>query len=95
MTIPQIFALVGVPSMATVIGFLIKLAIDVKIMMEAIQAQMRKDLMSDYNKYMKQGYIEDEDMLEWENRYQKYHRLGKNGIMDAKRENLLDLPNHT
>lgn len=93
MTIPQILALLGVPSLATIIGYLVKLAKQVKILMKAQQAQMRAQLLDKYNQYMRDGYISDEDLTEWENQYQSYHALGQNGVMDDRRKKLFALPN--
>ena len=32
-------------------------------------------------------------MEDWENQYKAYHSLGENGILDSRREQLLQLPN--
>lgn len=92
MTIPQILSIIGVPSIITIIGFLVKLARQVKILMKAQQAQMRSALLQLYYKYTSQGWIYQDDLDDFENQYQSYHALGKNGVMDAKREEILKLP---
>ncbi len=92
-----ILSLLGIPSIFAMVTWCFKeckkLTKTLKILMEAQQKQMARDLTVDYKEYMKQGYIEDEDLELWEENYQKYHSLGANGIMDAKREKLFTLPN--
>lgn len=60
--------------------------------MQAQQADMRTKLLADYNRFKKQGYVEQEDLDEWENRYQAYHELGQNGVLDSRRADLMTLP---
>lgn len=92
-----ILAFIGVPSLITSAGFCwrsCKMFSDkIDILMNAVQKQMRRDLMNDYHKYIKQGWVSDDDLEEWESAYQAYHNLGVNGIMDSKREELMRLPN--
>lgn len=64
----------------------------IDVLMKAHQVQLRKSLMQDYIKYMKLGCIEYDDLQMWEDTYQSYHSLGQNGIMDAKRDEILKLP---
>ena len=64
-----------------------------KILMQAQQAQMRRDLLNDYHGYMQQGWIDDGDLETWINAYDKYHELGINGVLTARRDELLKLPN--
>lgn len=60
--------------------------------MKSQQAQMRTKLLELYHFYMNQGFISEDDLEDWENQYQAYHELGKNGVLDARREQLLKLP---
>lgn len=87
----------GVPTIGAMTVWCIRACLhftkELKIIREAIQSNMRKDLLKEYKQYKSQGYVEDDDLQEWENRYQKYHLLAENGIMDAKRQELLMLPN--
>lgn len=63
-----------------------------KILMQAQKAQMRAQLLKDYTFYMRQGYISQLELDEWENQYQAYHQLvGPNGILDDRRINLFKL----
>lgn len=91
----DIMALVGFPSVFACIVFFfnacVKFGKQMKILMNAQQKQMRRDLTLDYHKYMKDGKIDDDDLDMWEQAYQAYHALGENGIMDARREQLIKL----
>ena len=95
--IVYILTFIGVPSLITSAGFCWracrKFSTKLDILMNAVQKQMRRDLMNDYHKFIKQGWISDDDLEEWESGYQAYHNLGVNGIMDSKREELMRLPN--
>lgn len=62
------------------------------ILMGAVQAQMRSDLLRQYYKAKEQGFISSEDLDEWENQYQSYHALGQNGVLDKRRDELFDMP---
>lgn len=65
----------------------------VKVLMDSQQAQMRSQLLKDYKMYKQRGWVDLDELDDWENAYQKYHCLGANGIMDAKRDELMKMPN--
>ena len=87
--------IIGVPTLfAVVVWFgrmVIKFGRQMKILMDAQQKQMRRDLTLDYHKYIQAGYIDDDDLDMWESAYQAYHALGVNGIMDSRRDALIQL----
>lgn len=56
------------------------------------QATCRNDLEEMFAIAEKQGWCSNEDKQKFEATYQAYHLLGKNGVMDAKREKLLAMP---
>lgn len=60
--------------------------------MKAVQAQMRSELLQKYYKAKERGCISSEDLDDWENLYQSYHALGKNGVLDQRRKELFNLP---
>ena len=95
--IVYVLTVIGVPSLITSAGFCWrachKFSHKLDILMNAVQKQMRESLMEKYHFFMKQGWIADDDLQEWEASYQAYHALSVNGIMDSKREDLLRLPN--
>lgn len=88
-------ALFGVPSLFACATYFIRACVKfskkIDILMNAQQKQMRRELMIDYRKYVEQGYVEDDDLDMWEASYQAYHALGKNGIMDDRRQRLIAL----
>jgi hypothetical protein len=88
-------AIFGVPSLFALasyfVGACVKFSKKIDILMNAQQKQMRRELTMDYHKYIEQGYIEDDDLDMWEASYQAYHTLGKNGIMDDRRQRLIAL----
>lgn len=63
------------------------------VLMSSQQAQMRAVLVDKYEQHVTDGWISISQLTEWDNQYQQYHLLGGNGIMDAKRHDLLQLPN--
>ena len=46
------------------------------------------------NIYMIDNNISAENKQRFENTYNSYHALGKNGVMDAKRDKILAMPEH-
>lgn len=95
--IVSIMGMIGIPSLFVIasgcVRFCIKHAKQINILMKAQQEQMKSELFEKYKKYMKQGWIDLEDLEVFESSYQAYHALGKNGVMDSKRDELLRLPN--
>lgn len=106
-TLYQWISIIGVPSIVSMVAWSVKQIMNIRkenskrnkeqeakidLLMAAHQIQLRDSLMSKYKKYMKYGGITAEDMELWESMYQSYHSLGKNGIMDTRREQLLQLP---
>ncbi len=93
--IASVMALIGVPSLFSCSVYFaracVKFSRKVDILMNAQQKQMRRELTLDYHKYMAEGKIDDDDLDMWEASYQAYHELGKNGIMDSRRADLIKL----
>lgn len=89
--------ILGIPSIFAMTMWCIRACIrftkQLGVLMEAQQAQMRSLLIAQYKDFIKQGWIEVDDLDAWENQYQKYHVLGVNGVLDQKRQQLLTLPN--
>ena len=92
----KILNIIGIPSLVVMAGWCVKKTIQfgkaIKILADAQQKQMRRDLMADYHRFKRQGFIEEEDLDTWEAAYQAYHALGANGVMDARREDLIKMP---
>lgn len=95
MSILQWMTILGLPSLFTimcfVVGWLRSQGKKINILMKAIQSQMRSELLSDYYRFKSAGYISSDDLDDWENRYQAYHSLGKNGVLDKRRDELFSL----
>ena len=88
-TIEHIVSFIGFPALWAAFGVLIKrtFALD-----HGVQAMLRDRLRYLYKYYARQGYVDLDDRDDWENMYQQYHALGKNGVMDDIRNKLLALP---
>jgi hypothetical protein len=93
--IVDFLAALGVPSLFFLALYFAKACIKFgkkqDILANAIQKMMRRDLTQDFHKYMKQGYIEDDDLDMWMAAYKAYHELGNNGVMDSRKEDLIKL----
>lgn len=63
-----------------------------EIMKKGIQALLRHELYSVYNEWIVKGYCPNEIKNDFENMYQQYHALGKNGVMDSLRNEIQNLP---
>jgi len=92
-------ALLGIPSIFTMIAGVVvairKAVKHIDILQRAQKAQMRSQMLKQYEEYMKQGYIEQIYLDDWLNQYDAYHHLvGNNAVLDARKEDLIHLPNH-
>ena len=85
----KIITIVGFPTIAAGFAYLIRRIMAIE---HGVQAVLRDRLRYLYKTYKKAGYADLDDKDDWENMYQQYHTLGKNGVMDATREKLLALP---
>ena len=88
-------AVLGVPTILAVVVALTKkvgkYSSQIKVLMNAQQAQMRSQLLKDYYTYTKRGYVLESELEDWESQYQAYHSLGANGILDSRRDALMKL----
>ena len=57
-----------------------------------LQALLRSQMISDYNKYSEKGFAPVYARDNFENCWKQYHSLGCNGVMDDLHEKFLDLP---
>lgn len=69
---------------------------DIKLMIEilkkSMQSILRHELYEMYYKFMKKGFATSEEKQDFENLWNNYHNLGKNGVMDKYRDKVLSLP---
>lgn len=59
---------------------------------EGIQALLRAQMISEYNKALDKGYAAIYAKENFENVWKKYHALGVNGVMDDIHERYMSLP---
>lgn len=57
-----------------------------------VQALLRAQMINDYNHYQGKGYAPIYARQNFENCWQQYERLGKNGVMDDLHKKFLALP---
>ena len=57
-----------------------------------IQALLRAEMISSYNKYNDLGYAPIYAKESFENVYKNYHSLGLNGVMDSIKDTFMALP---
>lgn len=80
---------IGFPTIAAFLTYIIR---RIRALDYGIQAVLRDRLRYLYKTYAKQKYVNLDDREDWENMYQQYHSLGRNGVMDDVRKKLLELP---
>lgn len=57
-----------------------------------LQALLRSQMISDYNKYSEKGFAPVYARDNFENCWKQYHSLGVNGVMDDLHMKFLELP---
>lgn len=62
------------------------------LLKKGVQILIRDELRVGYDKWIAKGYAPPEYKKDLEDKYQIYHTLGQNGIMDHRREIFLNLP---
>lgn len=65
---------------------------DMAKLKKGVQVTCRNDLEELYATADKNKYCSSEDKNRFESAYWAYHDLGKNGVMDAKRDKILAMP---
>jgi len=96
MTLYQVLCLIGVPSLATIVGWIYKNLKknddETHAVKLGIQALLRSQMISDYNHWSSKGYAPIYARENFENCWKQYHSLGVNGVMDDIHEKFMDLP---
>ena len=97
MTIFNWLVLLGMPTLFTTLwAYLVKKIrhsdTQTKALQLGVQALLRERLIHSYRKFFKLGYVDYNDRLNDENKYQQYHSLGKNGVMDDMHLRFMHLP---
>lgn len=98
MTIYQWLCLVGFPAIfSSIIGYFIgkakKQRKEAKALGHGVQALLRAQMISDYNKYMEKGYAPIFAKQNFENLWTQYEALGENGVMSGLHNDFMHLPN--
>lgn len=97
MTVYQWLCLLGVPAViARIFKYLHTLikhnSEDSKALKAGVQALLRSQMISDFNKWSERGYAPIYARENFENCWKQYHSLGVNGVMDDLHEKFLELP---
>ena len=58
-----------------------------------VQAMLRAQMISEYNKAKDKGYAPIYAKENFQNMWDNYHNLGANGVMDAIKDEYLAMPN--
>lgn len=90
MSLYQILCLFGFTTVfLAVIKFIINQIKGVRL---GVQALLRAQMISDFNKYHDWGYAPIYARENFQNCWKQYHSLGANGVMDDLHEKFLELP---
>lgn len=65
---------------------------DIRLLKKAMQALLKNDLKVRYDYWLDEGYAPEDAREDLEAEYQIYHSLGKNGVMDGRRNKFLKMP---
>lgn len=84
-------ALLGLPSIVGVITICIKYYKDAHMIKSALQNLLRADLIKDGKRYLELNDISDIEYIDWKSRYECYHALGVNGVLDELNKKVIDL----
>lgn len=97
----EILCLIGVPSLsvALIIGIVKWCQIKIRQSLQeseairgGVQALLRDRLLQEYDKHKEAHCATVSAKENFENMYNRYHALGKNGVMDGVHEEFMELP---
>lgn len=83
-------AWIGLP---TIVGLIVYVRSRIKGVTKGVQALLRAQMISEYNKAKDRGYAPIYAKENFENMWQNYHSLGVNGVMDGIKDEYLTMPN--
>lgn len=96
LTFYQVLCLIGVPSLATVIGWIYKKLKktneEIRSVKLGLQALLRSQMINDYNLWSEKQFAPIHARESFENCWKQYHSLGANGVMDDVHEKFMSLP---
>lgn len=93
----QILCLFGIPAVVSSAGAFIasKFTNNIKrveALERGVQALLRDRLYQSYTYYSEKGFAPIQARENFENMWQQYHNLGKNGVMDGIHIKFMELP---
>ncbi len=90
MSVYQWMCVLGIPA---ALAAILKIGYNqIKGVRLGVQALLRAQMISDWNKYSEQGWAPIYARENFENCWQQYHNLGANGVMDDLHRKFLALP---
>lgn len=97
MELTEILALIGFPSLfvsflGVVFTLIQKTRKDNEAIKKGIQAMLRAQMISEWNKWSEKGYAPIYARQNFENCWEQYHTLGANGVMDDIHVRFFQLP---
>lgn len=94
MTIWQVLAWLGIPSLfvGALVAVIKTIFKRINGVMLGVQALLRAQMISEYNKWHDRGYAPIYARQNFENCWNQYHSLGANGVMDDIHERFFQLP---
>ena len=93
MSIYQWLCVLGIPSLVAGLFTFVKLQLATnKAVKLGLQAILRDRLTYLYSYYAHQGWADDDTKRNVQNLYDQYEILGRNGIIDRKHDQFLNLP---
>lgn len=90
MTVYQWLCLLGIPALLA--AFIKYLLAQIKGVRMGVQALLRAQMISEYNKWSERGYAPIYARQNFENCWTHYHALGANGVMDDIHQRFMALP---
>lgn len=81
-------------AIAPIIRDLESIKTDLALVKTGVQVTCRSDLEDLADKAERQKFMSAYDKQRFENTYKSYHALGENGVMDAKRDRILAMPEY-
>lgn len=79
----------GIPTLFTIVAVTVRYLFALN---DGVQCLLRSELIKDYRFYTERGtQLSDLEIYDWERKYERYHKMGKNGVMDAYNEEIIKL----
>ena len=95
MTWVTILQILGIPTVfsTAIIAVAVTFGKRIKAVKLGVQAMLRAQMISEYNKAKDKGYAPIYAKENFQNMWDNYHNLGANGVMDAIKDEYLAMPN--